>query len=154
MARAGGDECGGENARREQDALALRIHRTGEQDCRGREAPPCRVAEPQREQQGRDRDEDVQKDVRERLQQSLAEARDDENEKQRGPDQPGGAWRWSRPAAAATAPTRKSQNCTCSVVASAPPIAWNAVASRIGCSGGYVEFGVVRKTCSSRLWKK
>ena len=81
-ARPRGDERGGEHARGEQDAFALRVHRAGEQHRRSSEAPARRVAEPQREQQGRDHDEHVEEDVRERLQQPLAEARDDENEEQ------------------------------------------------------------------------
>ena len=48
-----------------------------------------------------------------------------------------GTCRCSRPATAATVPATRSQNCTCRVTTSAPPIAWKAAASRIGCRGGY-----------------
>ena len=60
-----------------------------------------------------------------------------------------GTCRCRTPATAATAPVTKNQNCTWSVTVSAPPIAWNAAASRIGTTGGYVGPAAVVNTCSS-----
>ena len=73
---------------REQDALALRVHRTGQQH-RGRDEPqPASSSEPQREKQGRDDHEDVHENVGLRHEQPLLEARHDEDEHEGRPDDP------------------------------------------------------------------
>ena len=87
--RPGDDERRGEHARREQDSLALGVGATREQHCGRGEPPARRVAEPQGEQKCCDRDEDVQEDVALRGQQTLAEARHDQDEQKRRPQEPG-----------------------------------------------------------------
>ena len=142
--RPGDDERDGEHGSREQDALALRVHRTGEQHRSRHEAPAGPVAEPQGEAAGpqprRRRPRACPPGAPAAARRSAAR-RGRAGGTARGAT--AGAWRWSSPAIAATAPTTRNQNCTCRVTTSAPPIAWNAAASRIGCRGGYV--GVRRR---------
>ena len=64
MPRSGDDERDAEHARRKQDPLPFRVHRSGEQECGGGEAPARPVAEPTANQQGRDDHENVDEDVR------------------------------------------------------------------------------------------
>ena len=81
------DERHAERDRGEEDALALRQRRAGEEHRGSGEAPAAPVAQPEREQ-GRDGEEDVEEDVGLGRQQPLAEARDDEDEQERRPEQP------------------------------------------------------------------
>ena len=151
----GRDERGRQHARREQEPLALREHRTGEQDRRGDELPRLAVEQPQR-----DRRTAAPKSSSRSRSACGCSARPitcgaTSAEQKRRPEQQ----RRHAPGEQPERPRLRSPRTgTRTEGAASPrpalPMNRNADASRAGTSGGYDGPGSVVKKCRSRPWKK
>ena len=81
------DERGGDHARGQQLSFALRQHHRPQEDRRGGELPGPALEEPEHDEQRRQREEVVEREVRLRLERAADDARADEREEGERPEQ-------------------------------------------------------------------